>query len=138
MTHSLELCESALDSAAEATGDGPVIMVNLLRFRETPLYPTGFPDAKLDSLSGYYDGYVGGFRQACEDVGVVPELLHAGPRVYNLLAGSDDSWDEIAVVRYVSFADLRKILESATYARQAKPHRLAVVADWRFIATTAR
>jgi hypothetical protein len=138
MMQTPELDETALDVAEQAIGDGPVVMVNLLRFHATPDYPASFGDAKPDSLSGYYEGYVGGFRETCEAVGVVPELLHAGPRVHSLLAGPDDDWDEIAVVRYDSFADLRKILGSETYAQRAKPHRFAVVADWRFIATKGR
>ena len=135
---SLQLDETALDAAEKAIGDGPVVMVNLLRFRATPNYSAGFEDAKPDSLSGYYEGYVGGFRESCAEVRVVPQVLFAGPRVHSLLAGHDDDWDEIALVRYDSFADLRKILESKTYAQRAKPHRLAVVADWRFIATKCR
>ncbi len=136
--HALELDPAALDEAAQAIGDGPVVMINLLRFRDTPEYPAGFVDAKPDSRSGYYEGYVGGFRAACEEIGVAPQLLFAGPRVYGLLASPDDNWDEIAVVRYGRFADLRKILDSDTYVRRAKPHRFAVLADWRFIAAQAR
>jgi hypothetical protein len=138
MTRTLELDEAALDEAAQAIGHGPVVMVNLLRFRDAPVYPTGFADAKPDSRSGYHEGYVGGFRAACEELGVVPQLLFAGQRVHSLLAGADDDWDEIAIVRYESFADLRSTLESDTYARCAKPHRFAAVADWRFIATKPR
>lgn len=138
MTHVLELDDAALKEAALAIGDGPVVMVNLLRFRDVPEYPTGIADARLDSQSGYYEGYVGGFHAACEDLGVVPQLLYAGSRICSLLAGPDDDWDQIAVVRYDSFADLQRILDSQTYQLRAKPHRFAVVSDWRFIATRAR
>ncbi|WP_126975643.1 hypothetical protein [Frigidibacter oleivorans] len=138
MPQGLELDDTALDEAEQAIGDGPVVMVNLLRFRDVPDYPAGFADAKESAQSGYYEGYVGGFRKTCEELGITPQLLFAGPRVHSLLAGPDDNWDEIAVVRYERFGDLRKILESSTYARLAKPHRFAVLADWRFIATRAR
>ncbi len=125
----------ALDEAERAIGDGPVVMVNLLRFRDTPDYPDDFADARPDSPSGYYEGYVGAFRDASEQLGIVSELLYAGSRVHSLLAGPDDGWDEIAVVRYGSFSDLRRIIESETYQQRAKPHHLAVVAQWRFFAT---
>jgi len=91
MMQTPELDETALDVAEQAIGDGPVVMVNLLRFHATPNYPASFGDAKPDSLSGYYEGYVGGFRETCEAVGVVPELLHAGPRVHSLL-GTRSLW----------------------------------------------
>lgn len=136
--HANELDDAALDAAAQAIGEGPVVMVNLVKFREAPDYPEGFAEAKPDSRSGYYEGYVGGFRAACESTGVIPELLYAGQRVHNLLAGPDDHWDDIVVVRYDSFADLRTILDSDVYARHAKPHRFAAIADWRFIATRGR
>lgn len=138
MTQANELDEAALDEAAQAIGQGPVVMVNLIKFRDSPLYADNFAEAKPDSRSGYYEGYVGGFRAACEDVGVTPQLVFPGQRIHSLLAGPHDDWDDIVVVRYDSFGDLRAILDSEIYARRAKPHRFAVVADWRFIATRAR
>ena len=138
MNPSLELDDHQLDEAARAVGDGPVVMVNLLRFRETPDYPLGFEGAHPDSRSGYYHGYVGGFRLAAEELGLVPELVYAGSRLAGLLDDPDDRWDEIAIVRYADFADLRRILASDTYVRHAKPHRFAVLVDWRFIATRER
>lgn len=133
-----ELDADGLDKAEQAIGQGPVVMVNLVRFRDAPDYAEGFAEAKRDSRSGYYEGYVGGFYAACEEVGVKPQLVFAGQRIHSLLAGPDDDWDDIVVVRYDSFADLRAILDSEVYARRAKPHRFAVIADWRFIATRAR
>lgn len=126
---------AALDEAERAIGGGPVVMVNLLRFRDTPDYPDGFADARPDAASGYYEGYVGGFREASEQVGVASQLLYAGSRVHSLLAGPGDGWDEIAVVRYECFADLRRIMESEIYRQRARPHHLAVIAEWRFFAT---
>ena len=60
MTQANELDNAALDAAAAAIGQGPVVMVNLLRFRDVPQYPEGFAEAKPDSRTGYYEGYVGG------------------------------------------------------------------------------
>lgn len=138
MNPNLELDDRRLDEAGRAIGDGPVVMVNLLRFRETPDYPLGFAGAHADSRSGYHQGYVGGFRLAAEELGIAPELVYAGAQLAGLLVGADDLWDELAVVRYADFSDLRRILASDTYARHAKPHRFAVLADWRFIATRER
>jgi hypothetical protein len=135
MNSNLELDDHQLDEAARAIGDGPVVMVNLLRFREMPAYAHGFEGAHADSRSGYYQGYVGGFRLAAEELGIAPELVYAGAQLAGLLVGPDDRWDEIAIVRYAVFSDLRRIIASDTYVRHAKPHRFAVLADWRFIAT---
>ncbi|WP_222308459.1 hypothetical protein [Rhizobium leguminosarum] len=57
--------------------------------------------------------------------------------VRGMLASSPgESWDDIVIVRYSSFPALRRILEGAAYEVEAAPHRRAVLADWRFIATT--
>jgi hypothetical protein len=138
MTHRLELHEDKLDDAARAFGEGPVVMVNLLRFRGATEYPPDFPGALSDPKRGYYEGYVSGFRAACAEVGVAPELVYAGAQVAGILVGPDDDWDEIAIVRYPSFADFRRIIATDAYIRLAKPHRSAVLKDWRFIATKAR
>ena len=130
-----ELSPTAVDDAERVIGDGPVVMVNLLWFRDVPDYPHDFAAPKPDSRAGYYEGYVGGFRTAAKEVGVEPALVYAGIQLNGLLTGQEDDWDEIAIVRYERFADLRKILACETYVRDAKPHRLAVLAKWRFIAT---
>jgi hypothetical protein len=130
-----ELTSQALDAAAAVAGDGPVVMVNLLWFRGAPDYPAGFADARPDARSAYYGGYVGAFRAVCAEIGVSTELVYAGGRLSGLLAGPDDDWDDIVVVRYDRLADLRKIVTSETYIRTAAPHRKAAIADWRFFAT---
>ncbi|RAH96115.1 hypothetical protein DLJ53_33365 [Acuticoccus sediminis] len=136
--HSIELSPAALDAAEQAAGDGPVVMVNLLKFRDRPDYPQNFEGARSDSRTGYFEGYVGGFMAACGDVGVTPQPLYAGRQFGGIMVGEDDAWDDIAVVWYDRFADLRRVLASETYIRSAKPHRFAVLADWRFIATRSR
>jgi hypothetical protein len=138
VTHSLKLDEKMLDEAGRAIGEGPVVMVNLLRFREKPDYPSNFAEAMPDARQGYYQGYVSGFRAACAEVGVTPEVVYVGARVASVLAGPDDLWDDIAIVRYPSFDDFRRIIATDTYVSQAAPHRLAALADWRFTATKAQ
>ena len=130
-----ELTTAALDAAERVAGDGPVVMVNLLWFRDAPAYPAGFEGARPDARSAYYEGYVSAFRVVAKEVGVVPEVVYVGSQVNGLLAGPDDDWDDIVVVRYESFADLRKIVENEAYIRTASPHRRAGIANWRFFAT---
>jgi uncharacterized protein (DUF1330 family) len=57
--------------------------------------------------------------------------------VRGVLVGAEgENWDDIVIVRYSSFAALRRILESSAYEAEAAPHRRAALADWRFIVTT--
>src|SRR5581483_5389469 len=130
-----ELTPSALAAAERIVGDGPVVMVNLLWFRDRPAYPEGFAAAKPDARGAYYEGYAGAFRTIAGEMGITVERVYAGRRQHGVLAGPEDDWDDIVIVRYERFADLRKIVESEAYATTASPHRLAGVAKWRFIAT---
>ncbi len=46
---SVTLPEHALEKAIAGLGDGPVVMVNLLTFRDSPLLPGRFPGSKAVS-----------------------------------------------------------------------------------------
>ncbi|MGI4796430.1 MAG: hypothetical protein ACRYF2_23300 [Janthinobacterium lividum] len=53
-----------------------------------------------------------------------------------LVAAEGKHWDDVSLVRYPDFASLCRMIESADYRREAEPHRVAALADWRFIAIT--
>lgn len=129
------LSEHALEEAITRLGDGPVVMVNLLTFRDSPLYPDGFADRKPSAPAAYYEGYAGAFGQIAVQLGIVHELVHAGQHLLTLVPPEPASWDDIVIVRYRSLSDLRRIIETEDYARYAAPHRLAAIAAWRFIVT---
>ncbi|MFK3690779.1 hypothetical protein ACI2J4_10875 [Agrobacterium tumefaciens] len=125
-----------LSEAAERLGNEPVVMINLLRFREKPLYEVGFDDgAKLTSRSAYYEGYAQAFQQIAAKLGVTSERVYIGSQAMTLVSNEDEQWDDIVIVRYRSFADLRSIIEHRDYKLKAEPHRQAAVKCWRFIAS---
>ncbi|WJH38221.1 hypothetical protein N7E02_05935 (plasmid) [Aliirhizobium terrae] len=133
--HEGELSKHVLDEAVERVGNGPVVMVNLLTFRERLRYPNDFTDGKSSARAAYYEGYAGAFGQIAAQLGITYELVHAGRQLLTLVPGEPESWDDIVIVRYRSLSDLRRITETEDYARYAAPHRLAAIAAWRFIAT---
>ncbi|MGY2733827.1 hypothetical protein [Sphingomonas sp. UYP23] len=134
-----DLTTAAMDSAEASIGTGPVTMVNLLWFREQPEYQAGFADAKPDVRSAYYEGYAGAFVATAKELGVDGvEVVLAGSRKDGLIAGPDDDWDDIVVVRYGSFANFRRIVESDRYLKTASPHRAASIANWRLVATGSK
>ena len=131
-----DLHSAALDAAAPRLL-GAVAMLNLVRFRPEVTYPDGFAPTKADPRSAYFEGYAGAFREVAKQVGVEGiEVLFRGPVAGGLVAAPEDRWDEVIIVRYRSFADFRRIVESEQYKRLADPHRRAAVADWRLIATS--
>lgn len=131
----IECTPAALQAAGEALGDASqVYMVNLVRYREEAAYEAGSTLPPCSGREAYFERYAPAFNKVSqgEDYG----LFWVG-NVHGVLVGSDgEAWDDIVIVRYASFAVLRRILESPAYAEQAAPHRIAALADWKFIVTT--
>lgn len=123
-----DAADGALDN------EGPVYMVNLIRYRETAAYetPSGLPPCS--GREAYFERYAPAFRRIAEgeDYG----LSWIGNVRAVLVGTGDEAWDDIVIVRYASLALLRRIVESPAYVSEAEPHRLAAMADWKFIVTT--
>ena len=132
-----DLTEEALDAAAPALGDRPVTMVNLLWFRSEVAYAGDVAHAQPDPRSALYKGYAVAFMEIAQELGLEGvEAVYIGHRSVGLVATPEEDWDDLVIVRYRSFADFRKIVESEQYARRAKPHHRAAIANWRLTATT--
>ncbi len=133
-----ELTEAELDIAAPGLGEGPVVMVNQLWFRSEVAYSESAPSMQPDPRSALYNGYAVAFVEIARELGVEGvEAVFVGPRKAGLVATPEDNWDDLVIVRYRSFSDFRKIVESEQYARRAKPHHRAAIANWRLTAYTA-
>ena len=131
----VEYSPATLEAAGKTLdAKGPVYMVNMVRFRDRADYRG---ESELPPCSGreaYFQRYAPAFNKVArdEDYG----LFWVG-NVRGVLVGAEgENWDDIVIVRYSSFAALRRILESAAYEQEAAPHRRAALADWRFIVTT--
>jgi hypothetical protein len=131
----VEYSPATLEAAGKTLdAKGPVYMVNMVRYRDHADYRG---ESELPPCSGreaYFQRYAPAFNKVArdEDYG----LFWVG-NVRGVLVGAEgENWDDIVIVRYSSFAALRRILESAAYEQEAAPHRRAALADWRFIVTT--
>jgi len=130
-----DLTPAALRAAASLVPDGPVTMLNLVRFRDDVSYPEGFESRKTTPRAAYYEGYAGAFREVAKGLGFLDiELIFRGGIAAALVASPEDRWDDVVLVRYRNFDSLRTILESPAYKRLADPHRRAAIRDWRFYA----
>lgn len=137
------LPEEALVAAARVVPEGsPVVMVNLLRYREvadyggSPAPERGPVAAGASGREAYADGYLPAFGAVAVQAGVELEVLYYGRVHAALVAPPAERWDDVVLVRYPSFAGFRAIVGSAAYAQQADHHRLAALADWRLVATS--
>ena len=133
-----KLTTEAMDAAAPPLGTGPVTMVNLLWLRTEVAYSETVDNPQPNPSSALYNGYAAAFVEIARELGVEGvEAVYVGHRVAGLVAVPEDDWDDVVIVRYRSFADFRTIVESEAYARRARPHHRAAVANWRLVATVS-
>jgi hypothetical protein len=130
----IEYTRTALDKVAETVGQGAVHMVNLVRYREQADYGGRLDLPACSGRDAYFGRYAPAFRKIAEgeDYGV----FWVGSVLAVLVGAEQGQWDDIVIVRYSSFATLRRILDNPAYEALAAPHRRAALADWRFVVTT--
>ena len=112
----------AMAAIAEGDGDGPLVMLNLNRYRERAAYADEPPGGGSPDVSG---------REAYERYGAVAvevlarvggEVMWQAYASLTVIGGDDERWDEVIAVRYPSaraFLDLALDPEIGA----ALPHR---------------
>ncbi len=110
---------------AAGAGEGPIVMVNLLRFRDE----AGPPDEGASGAEAY-----GRYAAA-----IPPFLERAGGRLLSAVAcqegviGPDDAeWDVVALVEYPSREAFLGMVSDPQYL-EIHQHRVAALADSRLI-----
>ena len=112
--------------------DGPIVMVNLLKFREKAAYKDG-SDAELSGREAYAR-YGAGVAPLIEKHG--GRLIFAGPVTFLTLGLVEDLWDQVALVEYPSRKSLFDMSTSEAY-QQISHHRDAGLEGQLNIETTA-
>jgi uncharacterized protein (DUF1330 family) len=101
MRADIEPTEDQLRKLATDPHEGPIVMVNLLKYRKTAEYAPDAPEA-AQRLSG---------REAYERYGTIAlpaigkvggNIVWAGKQRFVAVGGADDEWDDIVCVRYPS------------------------------------
>jgi uncharacterized protein (DUF1330 family) len=111
---------------------GPVVMLNLLRFREIADY-AGSPEiAPPEPISGLaaYRRYLELARPFVEQAG--GELVFLGRGGPMLIGTPDEHWDAVLLVRQRSVADFMSFATNQDYAK-VLGHRTAALADSRLL-----
>lgn len=118
----------------EASHPGPLVMINLLRYRERAAYPAGSDAA---ACSG---------REAYQRYGAVAvaKIREAGGRIrwmgavrMAVIAPDGEEWDDAVLVEYPSRAAFLEMLAKPDY-QAAAVHRVAALADSRLLLTEQR
>ena len=107
--------------------EGPVVMLNLMRFRER----------SLDGDGSGWDAYK---RYSALTVPMIKArggtLIWTGDAKAMALGGHDrDQWDYIALVTYPSVAAFLEMMTSTDYETKSDPHRINGCADHLIICT---
>ena len=111
--------------------NGPFVMVNLLKFKETAEYADG-SDADLSGAKAY--ARYGKAIQACL-AAVDGKQIYAGPVTGLMIGEVEELWDMVALVEYPSLAAMQKMMSSPEY-RAIEVHRKAGLAGQLNIRTT--
>jgi uncharacterized protein (DUF1330 family) len=118
---------------AESDLDGPVVMLNLLRYEKVAK-----TDANAEMISGEasYQRYGEEMRDIMASRGI--KLLWRG-RADSVVIGDDDvdAWDEVLLVEYPSRKAFLEMAGSKEYDKVGE-HRTAALVDSRLLATTQR
>jgi uncharacterized protein (DUF1330 family) len=111
--------------------NGPFVMVNLLKFKETAEYADG-SDADLSGARAY--ARYGKAIQACL-AAVDGKQIYAGPVTGLMIGEVEELWDMVALVEYPSLAAMQKMMSSPEY-RAIEVHRKAGLAGQLNIRTS--
>ena len=108
--------------------DTPVMMLNMLLFRDKAAYPDGRVATGTDAYRAYGEASAPVFRRVGGEIiwRGIPEVMLIGP--------SDKRWDLAFVARYPSAAAFLEMVTDPVY-REAVKHRQAAVLDSRLIRT---
>ena len=127
---------AAIDTAGERIpADASVYMLNLLRYHAAAEYADNADRPPCSGREAYFQRYVPAFGEVAADLGLAIEPVWIGQVLSALVMPADEAWDDVAIVAYPNYAAFRQVVESDDYRRNADPHRVAALADWRLIAT---
>ena len=124
---------AALEALMQLADDEPVVMLNLLRFREQASYAEGSPHAPCNGREAYarYGAVAVRHVQA-----VGGKSIWMGGAELTLIGPSDEPWDDVLLVEYPSPEAFLTMASNPEYLACAV-HRTAALADSRLIAMRA-
>ena len=118
----------------EIPADRPIVMLNLLRYREQANYPADF-DAAPCSGEEAYQRYGAVAAERVASVG--GRIVWSGSADLTLIGPADEEWDTVVLVEYPSTQAFAKMIAQPEY-QAAAPHRTAALKDSRLVATASQ
>jgi len=132
-TRTVKIESEAVQIAGGAIPENvPIVMLNLLRFREHAEYGDRRDVASCSGREAYFQRYVPVVGQI---MGEGSHIFWLGQVLASVIAPPDEYWDYVALVEYPNFAAFRQLVENPRYLTDAVFHRTAALEDSRLIAT---
>jgi uncharacterized protein (DUF1330 family) len=126
--------EAALAVAAKAPAGKPVVMINMLRFRDQADYGDRTEFGPCTGREAYFERYAPVASPLVMADGA--KIQWMGDIIGNVIAPPEERWDLILLVEYPSFSVLQKLFANPDY-QAAVFHRTAALEDSRLIASNA-
>jgi len=102
-------------------GQGPVLMLNMIKFRDKKIY---------------FEQYIPAFNQVVQQLGIEGvNVKLVSEVVASIVADEHEQWDEIVVVEYPSAEAFISIAQSEIYHEIANPLREAGTAELKLFMT---
>ncbi|MEM9740764.1 MAG: DUF1330 domain-containing protein [Pseudomonadota bacterium] len=119
----------------EDTHDGPIVMVNLLKFRDQAAYGEGDPEFG-EAISGAdaYARYGAEVVKLSADPDIGVQFIFLGQAKRSVIGDGD--WDSVALAKYPSRMHMARMLADARY-QAALRHRTAGLLHQDLIETLA-
>ena len=108
----------------DAGPEGPVVMLNLLKFRAQASYPPGSPHASCSGAEAYRR-YQTAFVETVGDVSRA-EVVWEGRVDGTFIGDTGEGWDKCLLVRYPSRQHFLAMMADPSY-REALVHRYAAL-----------
>ena len=119
------------DAMLAMASDGPVYMLNMLRFREQANYGADSGQAPCTGRKAY-QRYGAAIAGVLNSVGGQPVWQADG--LLSFIAPDGETWDECLLVRYPDIGAFQSMLTNPDYQAQTF-HRDAAIADSRLVIT---
>ncbi len=130
----VEINHAAVPAAAGALPkDQPVVMINLLRYREQADYGTRADVTPCSGREAYYERYAAVSFPLVQQLG--GKVFWLGKVQATVIGPPDERWDDALLVEYPSFDALQTLFANPEYQANVF-HRSAALEDSRLIATT--
>jgi uncharacterized protein (DUF1330 family) len=102
-------------------GQGPVLMLNMIKFRDKKVY---------------FEQYIPAFNQVVQQLGIKGVSVKLVSKVVaNIVADEHEQWDEIVVVEYPSAEAFKTIAQSEIYHQIANQLREAGTSELKLFMT---